>query len=89
MSRNYICQRHDYALNLLHKIRNEISKNLKYNRDNAEELADVLDNIDSDLYDVVDEIESAKEMGERMEHRLCEYKDAIEGLGFSRNYVEE
>lgn len=84
MSRNYICERHDYALNVLEKVRGNISKALKYNKDNAEELADLLDYIDSDLYDVIDEIGGAKEMGIRMEDRLAKYRTAIEDLGFKR-----
>lgn len=84
MSRNYICERHDYAIKILERVRSSISKALKYDKDNAEELADLLDYIDSDLYDVIDEVNEAKEMGIRMETRLCKYRDVIEDLGFKR-----
>lgn len=84
MSRNYICNRHDYCLKNLNRVRDEISKGVKFNRDNAEELVDLLDSIDGDLYDIIDEIECAKEMGIKMESRLSKYRVAIEDLGFQR-----
>lgn len=83
MSKN-ICERHDFALNKLHRIKYDISSALKFNKDNAEALVELLDYIDSELYDVVDEIEQAKESGISMEARLEKYKDAIEDLGFQR-----
>lgn len=86
MGRKYICERHDFALNKLHRIRYDISSTLKLNKDNAEALAELLNDIDSELYDVVDEIEQAKESGISMEARLGKYKDAIEDLGFQRIY---
>lgn len=84
MSRKYICERHDFALNKLHRIRYNISSALKLNKDNTEALAELLDDIDGDLYDVIDEIEEAKESGISMEARLKKYKDTIEDLGFQR-----
>lgn len=52
MSRKYICERHDFALNKLHRIRYDISSTLKLNKDNAKALAELVDDIDSELYDV-------------------------------------
>jgi Mg2+ and Co2+ transporter CorA len=79
-----ICQRHDDIIKTLKTIRNEIQKSLKYDRDNAEVLVDLLDDIDTDLYNCIDEIEEAKDSGEKMENRLTLYRNTIEDLGFER-----
>lgn len=85
MKREYICQKHDYVLKLLTDIRNNISATIKYYSDDTVELISLLDNIDSDLYDVIYEIDEAKECGKKMEARLSKYREAIENLGFIRN----
>jgi len=72
------------GLGVSDRIKYDISSALKFNKDNAEALVELLDYIDSELYDVVDEIEQAKESGISMEARLEKYKDAIEDLGFQR-----
>jgi|GEM_PF-4899388 len=84
MSRNYICERHDYCLKNLSRVRDEISRGIKFNKDDVEALVDLLDSIDSDIYDIIDEIECVKEMGIKMETRLSNYRMAIEDLGFQR-----
>ena len=85
MGRKYICQKHDYVLKLLSNIRYNISTTIRNYSDDVEELILLLENIDSDLYDAVYEIEEARECGEKMEVRLSKYRDAIEDLGFIRN----
>ena len=85
MEREYICQKHDYVLKLLSDIRYSISTTIRNYSNDVEELISLLENIDSDLYDVVYEIEEARECGEKMEARLSKYRDAIEDLGFIRN----
>ena len=85
MERKYICQKHDYVLKLLSDIRYSISTTIRNYDNDAEELISLLENIDSDLYDVVYEIEEARECGEKMEARLSKYRGAIEDLGFIRN----
>lgn len=85
MEREYICQKHDYVLKLLLDIRYSISTTIRNYSNDVEELISLLENIDNDLYDVVYEIEEARECGEKMEARLSKYRDAIEDLGFIRN----
>lgn len=85
MKRKYICEKHDHVLKLLTDIRGNISATIKYYSDDTVELISLLDNINSDLYDVIYEIDEAKECGEKMEARLSKYREAIENLGFIRN----
>lgn len=84
MSKDYICNRHDKVLKNLSKTRDNIRSTLRHHSEDAETLYSLLDNIDSVLYDCIDEIENAKESGQHMEDRLSEYRKAIENLGFSR-----
>lgn len=85
MEREYICQKHDYVFKLLSDMRYKISATIRNYSDDIVGLVSLLDNINDDLYDVIYEIEEAKECGEKMESRLGKYREAIEGLGFIRN----
>ena len=80
-----ICHRHDYAIKAINKIRNNISRTLRFSKDDTEELVNLLDDIDYELYTIIDEIEEAKTSGQKMEDRLQEYKSTIESLGFIRD----
>lgn len=88
-----ICKNHDDAVKKVDYIRRVIrdaEKAYKYS-DNEEvkELLDILSDIDSEIDDIADEVLDAKESGQKMEDRLREYREAIEGLGFVRNNSQQ
>jgi archaellum component FlaC len=85
MAKELICKRHEKVIEKLKSIRENIEYTLKYDSEVAEVLAELLKNIDGDLYDCIDEIEEARESGQKMEDRLRKYKETIEDLGFTRN----
>lgn len=84
MSKELICKRHEKVIKILETIREAIQTTLRYDNGNAEALKELLNNIDSDLWDCIYEIEKAKESGQSMEDRLRIYRETIEGLGFNR-----
>lgn len=84
MKRKYLCDKHNYIIKELTSVQNDISLVLKQDRDDIEILLETLEDIDNILYDIIYEIEEAQECGEKMEARLCKYREAIEDLGFIR-----
>lgn len=60
---------------------NEISKLKAKNYETVEDLLDEVQSLADDIYSIVD---YALEAGQRMENRLKDYKNTIEGLGFER-----
>ena len=85
MSKELICKRHEKVIKKLEYIRNTIQSTLKYDSEVAEVLADLLNNIDGDLWDCIYEIDEARKSGQKMEDRLMQYRTSIEGLGFSKD----
>lgn len=73
-----ICEYHGRIKDLAWSI--EKIKETEY--DNVKDLLDDVQSIASDIYSFADR---ALEAGQSMENRLKEYKDSIEGLGFTRN----
>lgn len=72
-----ICTVHDKIIKLANTIEH-------FNVRDFDTVEDALDEIQSIAWDIRDEAETAKEMGQNMEDRLREYYDAIESLGFTR-----
>ena len=85
MAKELICKRHEKVIKTLESIRSTIQSTLKYDSEVAEVLAELLNNIDSDLWDCIDEIDEARKSGQKMEDRLSQYREAVEGLGFIKN----
>lgn len=73
-----ICDIHDDVL----KKADDISKIESRDYDNVEDLLSNVQDIANDIYSMIEE---AKDAGMSMEARLADYRNAIEGLGFTRN----
>lgn len=84
MSKDLICNKHDKAIEKLDKIMENVRYALKHYKNDLEYLTSLLDDIDSDAWDIKYIIEEAKESGQSMESRLKEYREKIESLGFTR-----
>jgi len=87
MANPTICSRHDDIIKLAADIKSHQYESFK-NTEDAEALLTEIENL---LYDIgyianeiISEAKQAKESGQNMEDRLCEYKVAIEDLGFKR-----
>lgn len=92
-----ICNVHEDTISKLDKIEDYAKSAIRTLRDakwNTEDsdLKDEMDYAISDMEDVIydvstciDNIRTAKEMGQKMEDRLREYHDTIECLGFKRD----
>ena len=80
-----ICKRHDEVTRDMEDMSRNIRSTLRRYSEDTDSLVELLDDIDSSLCDWIHKIEEAKESGQKMEDRLKEYRDAIEGLGFNRD----
>lgn len=83
-----ICEKHDSALKSvknIHQIINGAARGYRYTDNNeVKELLSILNDIGSEVDYIESDVFDAKEMGQKMEDRLKEYRGAIENLGFTR-----
>lgn len=92
MAKELICNIHDDIWRKADKAIKDVPRYFSYRDLNEEELYEMCENMESyiddlkyALEDIMQLAEAAKDMGQSMENRLKEYRDAIEGLGFERN----
>lgn len=92
MDKELICNIHDDIWRKADKAIKDVPRYFNYRDLNEEELYEMCENMESyiddlkyALEDIMQLAETAKDMGQSMENRLKEYRDAIEGLGFERN----
>lgn len=91
-----ICNVHEDAISTLGKIE-EYAKaaiktldSAKWNTEDIDlksEIERAISDVEDVIYDsstCIDDIKTAKEMGQKMEDRLREYHDTLESLGFER-----
>ena len=87
MANPTICSRHDDIIKLAKEIESHQYERFR-NTDDAEalltDIENLLWNIGHMAAEIISETKLAKESGQNMEDRLCEYKSAIEDLGFKR-----
>ena len=91
-----ICNVHDESMSKIEKIEEyaqaaiKTLEGVKWSTDDEDlksEIEDAIDNIGDIIYDsstCIDDIKTAKEMGQKMEDRLRDYHDTLESLGFER-----
>lgn len=92
MAKELICNIHDDIWRKADKAIKDVPRFFPYSNMNEEELYEMCGNMESyiddlkyALEDIMQLAKTAKDMGQSMENRLKEYRDAIEGLGFERN----
>lgn len=91
-----ICNVHDETISKLGKIEEyakaaiKILESVQWSVDDdglKSEIEDAMDNMEEVIWDsstCIDDIKTAKEMGQKMEDRLRDYHDTLESLGFER-----
>ena len=91
-----ICNVHDESMGKIEKIEEyaqaaiKTLEGVKWSTDDEDlksEIEVAIDNIEDIIYDsstCIDDIKTAKEMGQKMEDRLRDYHDTLESLGFER-----
>lgn len=81
MNNKTICQVHDEIM----KIALDITHLNPKNYETAQDLYEQAEAMADDIYSLADD---AAMMGTKMENRLQEYREAIEGLGFEKIKIE-
>lgn len=91
-SKELICNIHDDIWKKANRVINNVPRFFPYSNLNKEELYDMcaemeshIDDLRYALEDIMQLAKMAKDMGQSMEDRLKDYRDAIEGLGFERS----
>ena len=78
-----ICQVHDEIIKVSDAIQQDTTR-FDLDKMSPDEMYEMLDGINSKMYDISHLTEEAKEYGEKMEERLRAYRESIEDLGFTK-----